>query len=378
MNKKKVLIIHATAGSGHTKASQAIYKAFNQIKGDLEVKIINSLDYTNTFFKWSYPNIYVFLVNRIPLIWGFFYYFLDNSFFYPLVSWIRHLTNWINSKSLARFIEQYQPDLIINTHFLAPDVITMAGRGRIKAHLISVITDYRAHSFWIAKGVDTYVVPYEETKTDLIKRAVSPDKIKVLGMPIDPIFSKSVDKDEIRNRFNIKAGRFTVLVGSGGFGIGPIESLVKEIMELDIPIQLLVVCGKNELLFSAIKKLAEKAPFPVAAFGFIDNMHELMSISDIIVTKSGGMVCAEALAKELPIVGIFPIPGQESRNLNLLLRKKIAFKLKKTSSIKSLLTGLYNNKDQLDKLKKRVLDARRPFASLDIVKMALEILEKDK
>lgn len=375
---KKVLIIHATAGAGHTKAAQAIHKAFGEVTHDLEIKIINSLDYTNGFFKWSYPNVYVFLVNRIPHVWGFFYYLLDSPIFYPLVSWIRHIMNWANTRPLARFITQYRPDLIINTHFLASDIISMEGKRRIKGRMVNVVTDYRLHSFWIAKGVDTYVAPYDETKNDLIKRGIPPDKIKVLGMPIDPVFSRSVAKDAVRKRYNIKPDRFTALVGSGGFGIGPVEALVKELMDISIPLQLLVVCGKNTSLCSAIKGLEKEANFPITALGFVDNMHELMEVSDIIVTKSGGMVCAEALAKELPIVGIFPIPGQEARNLSVLLQKKVAFKLDQIPSIRPLLTRLYENKDELDQLRKRVAGAGRPSASLDIAKLAIEILKGNK
>ena len=377
MTNKKVLIIHATAGSGHTKSAQAIYNAINEVNHNLEVKIINSLDYTNTFFKFSYPRVYMFLVNRIPLIWGFFYYILDSRFFYPLLCWIRHIYNWLVAQPLVRFLEEYQPDIIINTHFLAPDVISMAGKKRISGRMMSVITDYRLHSFWIARGVDEYLVTYEDTKKDLVKRGIPKEKIKVFGMPIDPVFLKEINKDEIKRKLGIR-NLFTVLVGSGGFGVGPMHKLIEELVGVDIPIQLLVVCGKNKELFKDVSEMSKKADFPVKAFGFVDNMHELMEVSDLIVTKSGGIVCAEALAKNLPIVGIFPIPGQESRNLRVMLEKGVAMELDRPQDAKNLLTNLFKDKDKLEKIRKNVALIRKPRAAMDIADFALTTLEKGK
>jgi len=369
--------MHATAGSGHTKAAQAIYKAFEELDHDLDVKIVNSLDYTTPFFKWTYPNFYVFLVNRVPLLWGFSYYILDSRFFYPLVSWIRHLVNWINTRKLVTFLRENRPDLIIHTHFLAPDVVAMMGKNNATSHMITVVTDYRLHSFWLARGTDIYVAGYKETVEDLIKRGVPRDKIRLLGMPIGPIFSKNVNKAEVYKKLNIKKDIFTVLVGSGGFGIGPVEELVKELMNIKIPMQLLVVCGKNELLRSAIKKLADTASFTIIPLGFVDNMHELMEISDLTITKSGGLVCAEALAKDLPMIGIFPIPGQEERNLNLLLKKGVGRRLKRISDITSLVTKLYRNEDGLSKMKENIAKVKRPYAAIDIAKLAIDTLRKN-
>ncbi len=98
MSKKRILIIYATAGAGHKTAALAIKKAFDEMNSDVDVDVVDSLDYTNRSFRWSYPRTYIFLVNRVPLMWGLGYYLLDNRFFYGLVSWIRHITNWINSR----------------------------------------------------------------------------------------------------------------------------------------------------------------------------------------------------------------------------------------------------------------------------------------
>ena len=184
------------------------------------------------------------------------------------------------------------------------------------------------------------------------------------------------DKKETRRKLGIKEALFTVLVGSGGFGIGPVDKLITALIGIDIPLQLLVVCGKNTSLYSKIKNLEKSVNFSITTYGFVNNMHELMDASDIIVTKSGGIVCAEALSKDLPIIGIFPIPGQEARNLDVLEKQGAGIKLKKVSDIKKILARFYKDKNESEKMKKAIERVKKPNASGDIAELAINILRK--
>lgn len=374
---KRILIIYTTAGTGHKKAAMAIKEAFDEINEGVSVDIIDSLDYTTPFFKFSYPRVYIFLVNRIPLFWGFGYYILNNKIFYGLVSWIRHLVNWINTRPLAKYLQGENYDIVISTHFLPPDVISMKGKKKIRSFLITVITDYRLHSFWVASGVDMYVVPHEETKRDLIVKYGIPEKrIKVLGMPIDPIFSKKKDKEKIIRALGIERDPFTVLIGSGGFGVGPIIDLVKSFKGISIPMQLLVVCGKNEPLSVSVKGLRGFIGLPITAYGYIDNMDELMEVSDVIVTKTGGMISSESLSKDLPIIAIAPIPGQETGNFNILVKSGVAIGVKGVKDVPDVITRLYKDKELMKDIKERIESVKRPEAVYNIARQALDILRQ--
>lgn len=372
MSKKRVLVTYATAGAGHKKAAFAVKKAFEELTSDIEVDVIDSLDYTNAFFKWSYPRLYIFMVNRIPHFWSLSYYILNNRIFYSLVSWIRHLTNWINARRLVRFLRERDYDVIISTHFLVHDVVSMEGKGRIRAYLINVITDFRLHSFWIAKGVDMYAVAHEKTKDDLVsKYGISSDKIRVIGIPIDPIFSKHKDKERLVKDLSIDKGLFTVLVGSGGFGVGPIVDLVKSFKGISIPVQLLVVCGKNQKLCQSVKNLEGYVNISIKSYGFIDNMDELMEVSDVIVTKTGGMMSSESLSKGLPIIGIAPIPGQETRNFDILHKSGVALGAKRIGDVPEIITKLYNDKAYVESLKANIESTKKPNAAYDVARMAM-------
>ncbi|MBL7068767.1 MAG: hypothetical protein ISS34_02800 [Candidatus Omnitrophica bacterium] len=370
----RILIIYATAGTGHKKAALAVKEAFNEIGPDVSVEILDSLDYTTTFFKWSYPRFYIFLVNRVPLFWGWCYHILDNKIFYSLTSWIRHLTNWINSRRLAEYLKKENYDVIISTHFLAPDVISMEGRERIKSRLINVITDYRTHSLWIAKSADIYVVAHEKTKVDLISRyGIEEEKIKVLGIPIEPVFSKKKDKNELIKKHGIDKDLFTVLVGSGGFGVGPIIDLVKSFKGVSLAMQLLVVCGKNESLSIEVKGLQRDIRIPMKVYGYIDFMDELMELADVIVTKTGGMMSSESLSKDLPIIGIAPIPGQETRNYNILVESGVVLGVKDINEVPRIVERLCRDKALTKDLKIKIASIKRPDAAYNVARLALKV-----
>ncbi len=369
---KKILIIYATAGTGHKKAAYAIKTALDQTNKNDNVDIIDSLDYTNTFFKWSYPRFYIFMVNRIPKLWGLGYYLLDNRFIYTISCWIRHLVNWINSRPLARFLRDGDYDVIISTHFLAHDVISMEGKKKIRAHLINVITDFRSHSFWIAGGVDTYVVAHQNTKEDLIsKYGIRPEMIEVLGIPIDPVFAKKKDKKSLLSKLGLNGELFTVLVGSGGFGVGPIVELVKSFKQVNLPMQLIVVCGKNESLKCDIESLKGEIETPVIVYGYVNNMDELMEVADCIVTKTGGMMSSEALSKDLPIVAIAPIPGQETRNFEILIRSGVALEVKDIAKASDVVVKLYEDKDMARTIAEKIKRIKRGDSAYKIAELAL-------
>ena len=205
---KKILIAYANAGAGHRKAAYAIESAFKEInRNDIETKVIDTLDYSTPFFKNGYPAFYLFLVNKISYLWGMFYYLLDARLFYRCVaSYGRRLHNSLGFAGLEKFLNEYNPDIVINAHFLGSEVMVhMKKKGMLKnTKLISVVTDYMMHSFWVDRMIDYYCVAQEESKKDLINRGIPAEKIKVFGIPIDRIFAVPKDKKALCAKLGIE------------------------------------------------------------------------------------------------------------------------------------------------------------------------------
>ena len=399
---KKILIVYATAGEGHKRAALALKDAMGALNpSDVQVQTVDSLDYTNKFFKWFYPNCYIFMVTRIPTIWGLFYYMLDFKWLYPLTSLVRRIINKANTGRFEKFIREYNPDLVISTHFLAGEVISSLKRRRaIKTWLITCVTDFRMHSFWYSGQTDMFCAGFAETKSDLTRKwKVAPDRVHVTGIPIHGKFYAIKNKYEICGRRGLEKDLFTVLITGGGFGVGPIIGLVKNIVELGLRIQVLIVCGHNKKLLDEISALTtnnqqgRSLPSPAAGkqrrakppqgglttilkpFGFIDYVDELMEVSDLGITKAGGLICSESVAKGLPLIIIAPIPGQESRNCRMLLKNRAAFKIKRPRELKKIISTVYRNTEILKEMRVSIRSVKMENPAMHIAKFVLKVVK---
>ncbi|MDD3905599.1 MAG: glycosyltransferase [Candidatus Omnitrophica bacterium] len=371
---KKVLILYATAGIGHKKAAIAVKAAFDELKLDgVEVKLEDALDHTNAFFKWSYLESYLLMVNKLPLFWGLMYYLTDNFYVNLLVAKVRRINNWFNSRQFAAYIKKEDPDVIISTHFFACEVLSnMKKRAQIRSRLITVVTDYRLHSWWVADHTDMYVVAGQDTRDDLLKWFVPPEKIKVLGIPVEPVFSKPVDRARILREAGLKEGVFTILVIGGGFGVGPIEDIIKAIGNIQ-PLQIVTVCGHNKELVGKLEALKATMKANIKVCGYVNNVYEYMGIADLLISKSGGITVSESLARELPIIVISPIMGQETRNSGYIIKHGAAVKIAKASELKEVVEYLIAHPDRVAAMKEAIRGIKKPAACFDIAKAAIDI-----
>ncbi len=371
---KSILVAYATAGIGHKKAALAVKKALDELQAlDTRAFLIDALDYTPPLFKWSYLQLYLLAVNKFSTLWGFMYYLTDNFYVNLVVSRLRRFNNWLNSKELRRFLIYSKFDVIVATHFFVSEVAAdLKKKGLIKSRLVTVVTDFRLHSWWVSGFVDTYVVSNHDAESDLLKFGTNPSKIKVMGIPVEPVFSKSQDKGKLRHDFELEEGVFTILVVGGGFGVGPIEGIVKIICGIEKPFQLIVVCGHNEELVKRMENLKTASKARMKVLGFVNNVYEYMEVSDILISKPGGITVSESLTKELPMVVISPIPGQETRNSDFLLRHNAAIKIESLDQLKDTVSGLISDPEKIRNLKEAIRKIRTPNASSDIANLAME------
>ena len=367
----KIDIIHATAGEGHRKIAMAVQDALARLgRSDLQVRLLNCLDYTDAFFQKTYTPLYYWSARHAPGLWGFVYELLDHAWIYRLIRPLRSLTNTLHAKLLLEDIVKNQPDVIVSTHFLPPEIMGRAKlKGLIRAKMITVITDFYPHTVWVNPGTDHYWVMAEETKQDLIRRGVPSEIITVGGIPILPTFKPTGKKVEILKKHGLDNDRFTILLTSGSFGLGPQEAILEELMAFKDKVQCFVVCANNKELQT---NLAGKVyPFPVKIFGFIDFMPDLMEASDLMVAKSGGSTTSEALTKGVVMAVLAPIPGQETRNVKLLKLRDAAYFLNDPHEIHGIIKGILDDPSALQKKRDAIKLLAKPDASEDLVKMIL-------
>ncbi|MCG2712241.1 MAG: UDP-N-acetylglucosamine 2-epimerase [Candidatus Omnitrophica bacterium] len=371
----KILIIHATAGAGHLKAAQALHQAFlaNGKESD-EIKKIDALDYTNDFFKKAYPAVYIFLIRYAPFLWGWIFHMLNCRWLKPLINSIRHFFNAVHSKRLISYVLNEQPEAVICEHFLSAELMAhLKRKGRFKGYVFCGITDFGVHQFWINEGTDFYFVASEMTKDELICKGVPQEKVIITGIPVDEKFSKEISKTQMRLKLGLDEGKFTVLITSGGFGVGPIKKIAGLLDEIPSDLQMLVICGKNPQLLDFFKKQTFKKK--IKAFGYVNNMEECMEASDIIISKSGGLTVSESLVKGLPMLIIRPIPGQEMRNAQIIEDYKIGIRMKDVSEVTDQVEKMLEGDGKvLKEMKENALKLAKPKAAQRICAWVTEKL----
>lgn len=332
---KKVFIVYASAGAGHQKAAEAIYEYLNKTPTDLDLKLIDILDYSNHIVKLSYSRGYTFLITKLPWVWYILYRlssFFANNYF-------RFLFDYLACQPFVDLLKKEKPDVVISTHFLTNSIFGVFKK-KYPRHTfcpITIITDYTLHPYWIGEGVDTYIASCDYTKDCLLRKGIIEDKIKVYGIPVKEKFYLPSDRKTAAQKLGVDPVKFTALIMTGAVGIGPIEEIVQA---LAADVQLLVICGRNQKLFDRLTKLNLAN---VKIYPLIDYVDELMSVSDVVLTKAGGLTISESLAKGLPMIFFSSIPGLETANARVITNYGASFIAKTVTKIKEKVFFLKND-----------------------------------
>ncbi len=355
----KILVIYATAGAGHRKAAEAIEQGLKEAHPGESI-LVDSLDYTSPFFKKQYSEGYTLLITLTPWLWGFFFGLLDIPVLRPLVLVFRRLYNGLNAGPLHKYLQKENFDYIISTHFMANEISAALKRqGKITSRIIGVVTDYDVHSIWLAPGIDHYAVASEWTKRKIVSLGIPQEKVSVTGIPTHEKFSQPKNISQLRAKVGLKGG-FTVLVATGSFGIGPIEEIIDSLKDF----QVVVICGHNQKLYD---RLVSKAGDKVKIFGLVHNMDEMMALSDVMITKPGGLSISEALVTGLPMIFFNAIPGQETNNVKVLKHYGIGISGCTISQMSIELKRLQSSPTDLNEVKKHIRSLARPNAVKDII-----------
>ena len=312
------------------RAGEAIRQAAHEVSGSLRCEHHDCLDFTSTLFKKLYAGSYLKMVNRAPELWGYLYALSEGQSIRKKL--MLKVFDHFNYQRYLLGLRSLGPDAIICTHFLPFRAVSESlRRSGVTAPVFAATTDVDVHNYWIDPVVDRYYVFHEESAWQLSAKGVHPERIRVLGIPISPAFERAISKQRARADLAIERDRFTILLMSGGFGVGSIEELVSHTRsvlaaKIDAAFTLLVVCGTNERARSAIERMTMPANVDTRVYGFVETIRVMMSASDLLVSKAGGLTTAEAMASGLPMIMVNPIPGQEMRNADLLVEHQAGWK----------------------------------------------------
>ena len=359
----RVLILTASYGSGHNEAARSLAAGF-AARGVETVVVDHFRECVHPLFEGATRGLYMALLQHTPFVWGAAYALGDwMSSDSPMAFGVTR----VGAPRLGTLLEALRPDAVVSVHATpAAAMSTLAANGRRLPPHTTVVTDFVAHSQWIARGLDHYCVADDEVGHEFVARGIPRERVSVTGVPIRAEFARPVDGEAARAMLGLRSGAPVVLAMAGSHGrVGRLPEIVRALARHPAPLQAIVVAGRDAALTARLRRLA--AGTAIRVEGYVEDVRTLMAAADLLVTKAGGMTLAEALAAELPLLLYGSLPGQERRNERFASRAGIALAARSRVDLARLLDRALAEPELLEHLRERIRRVRRPDATTRIV-----------
>lgn len=375
---KKILIFTASYGHGHNKASEALYAAFKEIRPDWEVQISDFLKSVHPILNSVTQRMYLQSIKSTPVLYGQFYQQTHNISRYTSLPKKMHR---LGREKMIKLLSKIRPDAIISTFPFPSGVVShLKEVGIIDIPLATVVTDYTLHEQWIHDNVDLFFVGHDMVKQYLLERGVSERKVHVSGIPIHPKYSQDLgDRMALRRQYGFCDELPVIFLMGGAFGNMPgLKKIFRLLYHSSLPLQMIVVCGKNvELLEKFQAEVRDNPRHQVLLLGYEENVHKLMAISDLIITKSGGLTVSESMAMHLPMLIYRPIPGQELANARFLQKHGAGKYTDHLQEFYSLVEDLVLHPEKREEMRRCTQKIARPQAAFEVAQTICRVVESN-
>jgi 1,2-diacylglycerol 3-beta-galactosyltransferase len=366
----RILILFSDTGGGHRAAARALTDALRLLDPSCEVTVADPLIGQGPVVVRRLASLYSPMIRRSRRAWGALYHSSNTQATFAA---IRAVFGPGVRKVLRQLLEQRDPDVVLSVHpllnHIAHQAIRKSGRPRALMTVITDLVDF--HRGWTFSQADLVVAPTEGARRVALRRRVPPDRVKLLGLPVDLRFRPPApgEKQALRRRFGLEEHLFTVLVIGGAAGVGDLFAQVRELAIEPHPWQLAVVCGRNEKLRRRLTDA--RLATPMLVLGFVDYMPELMRACDLVVTKAGPGAIAEALATGLPLVITGFLPGQETSNVDFVVESRIGAFAPKAEDLLDEVRVMAEGGPTWREMSRKAEEMAHPYASSDIARECL-------
>ncbi len=371
---KKVAILTLSVGSGHVRATEVLQRALLDGGENVEVRTFDALELARPWFVALYVRPYWWMLRCAPWMWRRLYERRQRK---------RHRATaprWVFRRGCVEVLRQlkaFAPQLVMVTEVGAAEIAALGKReGWFNAPLLAIQTDFQTEPPWVQPEIDVYCVGGEKAKSQLISWGVSPNRVFLCGIPVDPAFALSFDEPDLLKALGLDARRPVVLVMAGGMGPVPLDQIIQSLELCGLPLQVLAVAGHDQAMRQRLEGLRGKVALDLHCFGWSDSMPELMSAADLLITKPGGLTTAEALAAGLPMILTHPIPGPEERHMWYLEQQGVAVRASSVADIPQLTFRLLNSPTKREEMSRRARELSRPDAAHAIAHVARALIEK--
>ena len=370
-----ILILSASTGGGHMRASKAIEGYMTQKNKDINVKIVDSLLYISPILNKTVTSGYVYLATKTPRLYGKLYDLTNKD--HKLANFVTRLNN-IFANKLLPLIDDFKPDVIITTHPFPTEMVSrLKSKREINRPLICIMTDYAPHKAWINDKVDAYIVANDDMVAKMASEGVDARCIYPYGIPVDEVFFEEKEKQLVIEELGLNKNLPTILMMAGSFGVSNVFEVYENIIDIDLDFQIILVTGRNQKLYKHFEEVIGNSPKKTKLIYFTDEINKFMQASDIIITKPGGLTVTEALACNIPMAVFDAIPGQEEENAEFLLKHNMAVRIKDGNSCREAIVELLKDGEKLEDMKEACKSFDKNDSTKNIFLLINELIENN-
>lgn len=376
----KLLVLSVTSGEGHNAMGKAVIEEFES-RGH-QAKMIDYLRPASPVRSFFAQDFYFFTLKHFPKISHKLYLNIVNRNIHEVpgkLSAFHYMTNGRKANNrIIKEIKEYNPDVIYCTHVYTASLISKFKKmGIVTCPTFFIVSDYTIHGYTeLATNIDYLLTPNSDFNQLLMEMGFKEKQLLPLGITVNAKFSNKLDRNQLCEKFSFKKDVLTIMLISGAVGFGKTFELVGKINDLDGKLQLVVVNGKNEKSFKKIEKfIKDKNITNIHNFGFVNNVDELMELSDVMIGKIGGVGITEAFNKNLPIICSTVPPFQEYDNGIYLERKNVIINAQSIDKTIVALKNIINDESILSHMKDNIKEIAKPNATRDFVNFVEEMIK---
>jgi len=360
----RILILTVSHGAAHRRVAVALQSALLELRPSLTVDVEDMLRHVAPWFR-AYYNSYEIPLRYWPGLWG----------------WIEGLQHqgaatspgWVyrrGARPLFCFIEDYRPDVVVATETGALEIAALCKRRSGSRWLLVGVDGLDVDRAWVQPEVDLYPVTPDPVAADLAAWGVPQEKIVPCGMPLDPSFLSRPDRDTARRNLGVAPDTPLLLVLFGGTGFGKPRAIVRELAKITLPLQIVLVTGRNERLRREAESATGKQP-GCKVFGWVDNMQEWLAAADFVLNKPSGLAMLEAMACGVPFLAVDPLPGNERRHCDLIERWRTGCWIRSHGEIAPVIERFLTHPDEVAGMRERARALSRPRATYEAAEAIL-------
>ncbi len=369
----RILILYGAAhGQGHKSAARALETAFQQHNAVSAVRTEDALDYGSSFYRQLYAGFYRELSENLPALWEYIYELADDNDT-SFLNEMRIMFDRMGVTHLDDLVDSFQPDIVVCTHFLPLHILSWyKNQGKIDVPIYAVVTDYTGHVYWACSDVEGYFVATPKTRDMLIKRGVPESIIQLAGIPVDPAIAEPKDTALIRQQHQIEQAPVVTFIGSALHG-ERVRAIVDGLLNEEMTGTLIIVAGRSPDLQDALQGMQSTAQLQIRVLvGFIDYLDDLLAASDLVISKAGGLIVSETLARGIPMILVDPIRGQEEWNADYVVRVGAGVQVRVIEMVPRVVQSMLADTERLNLLQARAAEAGKPDAASMIAHMVMD------